>query len=252
MTVATVASAAVNGERLLHETTSLCRACKNAVPAQVRATAGGEVWMRKRCAQHGAQEVRLSDDAAWYERTRAHAGIRPRRPARCVRRSSTAARSTAGPATSHTQKVRLPVVTITSACNLDCPICYVHNKNDGAFHMARRGLPARPRAPARRPRRRARHHQPHRRRADAAPAAPRVPRAGAGGRRPPRHRLLERHPAGPGRGAGRSGWRRSARASRCRSTPSSRTPTRAAGRALLADQAALPRAAARSTASTPR
>ena len=27
------------------------------------------------------------------------------------------------------------MVTITSACNLDCPICYVHNKNDGAFHM---------------------------------------------------------------------------------------------------------------------
>jgi uncharacterized radical SAM superfamily Fe-S cluster-containing enzyme len=31
--------------------------------------------------------------------------------------------------------VRLPVVTITSACNLDCPICYVYNKNDGAYHM---------------------------------------------------------------------------------------------------------------------
>lgn len=29
----------------------------------------------------------------------------------------------------------MPVVTITSACNLDCPICYVHNKNDDAFHM---------------------------------------------------------------------------------------------------------------------
>lgn len=28
------------------------------------------------------------------------------------------------------------MVTITSACNLDCPICYVHNKNEGAFHMA--------------------------------------------------------------------------------------------------------------------
>ena len=41
-----------------------------------------------------------------------------------------------GPCESHTQKVRLPVVTITSACNLDCPICYVHNKNDDAYHMS--------------------------------------------------------------------------------------------------------------------
>src|SRR6185312_238316 len=35
----------------------------------------------------------------------------------------------------HAQRVRLPVVTITSACNLECPICFVHNKNEGAFHM---------------------------------------------------------------------------------------------------------------------
>src|SRR5215467_9495917 len=73
---------------LLHETTSLCRECKNAVPARVVAR-GAEVWMEKSCVEHGAQ------------------------------------------------KVRLPVVTITSACNLDCPICYVHNKNEGAFHMSR-------------------------------------------------------------------------------------------------------------------
>jgi hypothetical protein len=31
----------------------------------------------------------------------------------------------------------MPVVTITSACDLDCPMCYVHNKNDGAFFMSR-------------------------------------------------------------------------------------------------------------------
>ena len=31
----------------------------------------------------------------------------------------------------------MPVVTITSACDLDCPICYVHNKNSDAFFMSR-------------------------------------------------------------------------------------------------------------------
>jgi uncharacterized radical SAM superfamily Fe-S cluster-containing enzyme len=120
-------------ERLIHETTGLCKVCKNAVPARVVAD-GGEVWMRKCCDQHGPQEVRLSTSAAWYERTRA---VAPHlAPPRTVRKPvEHGCPFDCGPCTSHRQKVRLPVVTITSACNLDCPICYVHNKNDGAYHM---------------------------------------------------------------------------------------------------------------------
>ena len=57
-------------DRLLHTTTSLCKVCKEAVTATVVAL-GDEVWMKKSCAQHGAQEVRLSTNAAWYERARA-------------------------------------------------------------------------------------------------------------------------------------------------------------------------------------
>jgi uncharacterized radical SAM superfamily Fe-S cluster-containing enzyme len=124
------------GERLVHETTSLCRVCKNAVAAQVWATAAGEIRMRKRCAAHGPQEVRLSADAAWYQATRAIAP-RPYRPRAVARQVSFGCPFDCGPCTAHAQDVRLPVVTITSACNLDCPICYVHNKNDDAFHMGR-------------------------------------------------------------------------------------------------------------------
>ncbi|MDB4986673.1 MAG: MoaA/NifB/PqqE family protein [Myxococcaceae bacterium] len=125
---------AQSDERLLHQTTSLCSACKNALPAQVVATPNDEVWMRKRCPEHGAQQVRLSTSAAWYERTR---GIEQRRvpPQEAKKRVDLGCPFDCGPCTEHTQKVRLPVVTITSACNLDCPICYVHNKNDDAFHM---------------------------------------------------------------------------------------------------------------------
>jgi 7,8-dihydro-6-hydroxymethylpterin dimethyltransferase len=121
-------------ERLIHTTTSLCRTCKEAVPARVVALASGEVMMRKACAEHGAQEVRLSTSAAWYEQTRA---IEQRfAPPRVIKKQvELGCPFDCGPCTSHTQKVRLPVVTITSACNLDCPICYVHNKNDDAYHM---------------------------------------------------------------------------------------------------------------------
>lgn len=121
-------------ERLLHATTSLCRSCKAAIPASVVALATNEVIMRKACPQHGAQEVRLSTNAAWYEQTRA---IKQRfAPPRVIKNAvEHGCPFDCGPCTSHTQKVRLPVVTITSACNLDCPICYVHNKNDDAYHM---------------------------------------------------------------------------------------------------------------------
>jgi uncharacterized radical SAM superfamily Fe-S cluster-containing enzyme len=121
-------------ERLLHTTTSLCRNCKEAIPASVVALASNEVVMRKACPQHGAQEVRLSTSAAWYEQTRA---IKQRfAPPRVIKKPiEHGCPFDCGPCTSHTQKVRLPVVTITSACNLDCPICYVHNKNDDAYHM---------------------------------------------------------------------------------------------------------------------
>jgi 7,8-dihydro-6-hydroxymethylpterin dimethyltransferase len=121
-------------ERLLHTTTSLCKVCKEAVTASVVATAAGEVWMKKACTEHGDQEVRLSTNAAWYETTRAHKQ-EFRAPAVFKKDIDLGCPFDCGPCTAHTQKVRLPVVTITSACNLDCPICYVHNKNDDAYHM---------------------------------------------------------------------------------------------------------------------
>jgi uncharacterized radical SAM superfamily Fe-S cluster-containing enzyme len=123
-------------ERLLHETTSLCATCKNALPAVVVATAAGEAWMRKACPTHGEQAVRLSPSAAWYEATRA---IAPReaRPRRVQKEVVHGCPFDCGPCSTHTQKIRMPVVTITSQCDLACPICYVHNKNEGAFHMSK-------------------------------------------------------------------------------------------------------------------
>jgi uncharacterized radical SAM superfamily Fe-S cluster-containing enzyme len=120
-------------DRLIHETTSLCRDCKGAVPARVVAR-GGEVYLTKCCPEHGAQEARLSDDAFWYERTRAVA-TPPSPPRQGTRAVDRGCPFDCGPCEAHAQEVKLPVVTITSACNLECPICYVHNKNDAPFHM---------------------------------------------------------------------------------------------------------------------
>ena len=123
----------MSADVLLHETTSLCRECKRALPARV-VSRENSVWMTKACPEHGPQEVTLSTDARWYADTRAIRPI-PTAPRAVVRPVELGCPFDCGACAQHAQAVRLPVVTITSACNLDCPICYVHNKNDGAYHM---------------------------------------------------------------------------------------------------------------------
>jgi len=120
-------------ERLINVTTSLCAVCKNAVPARIVAV-DNDVWMKKTCDRHGDQDVRLSNNAEWYERTRAMRP-KPAPPATIRKEVERGCPFDCGPCKSHEQRIRLPVVTITSSCNLDCPICYVHNKNTGAYHM---------------------------------------------------------------------------------------------------------------------
>jgi 7,8-dihydro-6-hydroxymethylpterin dimethyltransferase len=122
-------------ERLINETTSLCRVCKNAIPAKIMASTKNEVWMRKRCDKHGAQDIKIGDDAVWYEKTINTQNLKlpPKHVAKQVTHGCP---FDCGACTSHQQKVRLPVLPITSACNLDCPICYTINKNEGAYHMS--------------------------------------------------------------------------------------------------------------------
>jgi 7,8-dihydro-6-hydroxymethylpterin dimethyltransferase len=128
-------AAAFAAARPLHLTTSLCKVCKNGLPAQVVALPSGAVWMRKRCPDHGEQAAFLSDDADWYVRTRAIQPLdSPPSPA-SLQPVHHGCPFDCGPCDLHTQRPRLPIITITSACNLDCPICYVHNKNEHAFHM---------------------------------------------------------------------------------------------------------------------
>jgi len=126
-------------DELIRTTTSLCATCKRSIEAGIWRS-DGRILMRKRCPEHGADEVIVSPNAAWYDATMqeppvltAPANPQPERqgcPFDC------------GPCTSHEQQVLLPIVPITSACNLDCPICYTHNRNSGAFHMSEAQLRA--------------------------------------------------------------------------------------------------------------
>ncbi|MBI4511489.1 MAG: radical SAM protein [Deltaproteobacteria bacterium] len=90
--------------------------------------------MRKRCPDHGAAEVVVSSNAAWYDDVMSNPPVLT--PPVAIKDASQGCPFDCGPCTKHEQQIQLPIVPITSACNLDCPICYTHNRNDGAYHMS--------------------------------------------------------------------------------------------------------------------
>jgi 7,8-dihydro-6-hydroxymethylpterin dimethyltransferase len=120
-------------ETTLRSTTSICRTCKKTVPADV-IRSGQEIYLRKNCLEHGQENVLISSSSDWYETTMAHSvTLTPPVNARNV---DAGCPYDCGPCTAHEQRNHLPVVPITSKCDLDCPICYTHNKNEGAYHMS--------------------------------------------------------------------------------------------------------------------
>lgn len=111
-------------------TKSLCGTCKRAVDAKV-VFRDDEVHFDKFCPEHGHQRALVSSSVAWY--LDALSFVAPNVPPKTVRREvKEGCPFDCGPCDSHQQKVYLPVIPITSECNLDCPICYTVNKNEGA------------------------------------------------------------------------------------------------------------------------
>jgi uncharacterized radical SAM superfamily Fe-S cluster-containing enzyme len=115
-------------------TKSLCGVCKRSVDAKVLFR-DGIVWFDKFCPEHGHQECAVASSVEWY--LDALSFFSPNRPPKRISTpvSDAGCPFDCGACPSHQQKVYLPVVPITSACNLDCPICYTINKNDHAHVM---------------------------------------------------------------------------------------------------------------------
>lgn len=113
-------------------TKGLCTQCK--LPVDVKIVfRKSEVWFDKYCKEHGHQSCLVSSSVEWY--LDALSFVAPSEPPRGEPKpAKLGCPYDCGPCASHQQKVVMPVVPITSACNLDCPICYTVNKNDDA-HM---------------------------------------------------------------------------------------------------------------------
>ena len=124
-------------DQLLSDTTSLCASCKCSIPAQLWQV-DQQVWMRKVCPQHGKQEILISPNAVWYQAMMAMTPVlTPPISSKTVQQGCP---FDCGPCANHQQQALLPIVTITSSCNLDCPICYTHNRNSDSYQMSEHEL----------------------------------------------------------------------------------------------------------------
>jgi uncharacterized radical SAM superfamily Fe-S cluster-containing enzyme len=115
-------------------TKSLCGTCKQGVDAKI-IFRDGKVWFDKFCPVHGHEECLAASSVEWY--VDALSFVAPNTPPKRISKPvSAGCPFDCGACPSHQQKVYLPVIPITSSCNLDCPICYTINKNDDAHNMS--------------------------------------------------------------------------------------------------------------------
>ena len=119
-------------------TKSLCGVCKVAVDAKI-IIRDGAIYFDKFCPTHGHQECLVSSSAEWYLDCLSF--IAPNiAPKRVMKEIQQGCPFDCGACPSHQQKVYLPVIPITSGCNLDCPICYTINKNDHAHNLSKEDM----------------------------------------------------------------------------------------------------------------
>jgi hypothetical protein len=121
-------------------TKSLCATCKRGVDASI-VFRDGAVWLEKHCPEHGPARARIASSSEWYLDALSFLGPSTV-PGANVRPVDEGCPFDCGPCAMHHKRSVMPVVPITSACNLDCPICYTVNRNVDPYVMPREAFAA--------------------------------------------------------------------------------------------------------------
>ncbi|HKP64433.1 MAG TPA: radical SAM protein [Polyangiales bacterium] len=106
-------------------TNSLCSECLVKVEAKIVVDAG-QVFMLKRCPEHGAQRVLISTDADYYRVQRDF--LKPGQlPLKFNTPFKYGCPYDCGLCPDHEQHSCLSLIEITDQCNLSCPVCYAES-----------------------------------------------------------------------------------------------------------------------------
>jgi uncharacterized radical SAM superfamily Fe-S cluster-containing enzyme len=109
----------------LRQTTSLCETCLALVPAKVIAE-GADVYLLKRCREHGVQKTLISDDLGYWKSQQDW--LKPGdRPLNAQTRSDHGCPFDCGLCPDHEQHSCLAILEVNEACNLSCPVCFAES-----------------------------------------------------------------------------------------------------------------------------
>ncbi len=108
-------------KKTLGVTHSVCRVCRQIVPAKI-VTDGRDVYFDKVCPTHGPTRALVYRDVDNYLQTQHY--LKPASvPQECAGTSAVSCPDGCGFCDRHEQHLCLPILEITSRCNLNCPIC---------------------------------------------------------------------------------------------------------------------------------
>src|SRR5579864_2400883 len=105
---------------------SICSTCYNKVEAKT-VFQDGNVYLLKRCPQHGAERVLIADDVDYYRRCREIFIKPPEMPLVYNTPVKWGCPYDCGLCTDHEQHSCLSLMEICDACNLRCPVCYAES-----------------------------------------------------------------------------------------------------------------------------
>ena len=119
-------SAAVRPYLFYDTAVSICSTCFRRVDAKI-VFEDANVFMLKRCPEHGFERVLIADDVDYYRRCREVFIKPPEMPARYNTPIKYGCPYDCGLCPDHEQHSCLSLVEICDACNLSCPICYAES-----------------------------------------------------------------------------------------------------------------------------
>ena len=105
---------------------SLCSTCYRRIDAKI-VFENDNVFMLKRCPQHGFERVLIADDVDYYRRCREVFLKPPEMPDRYNTPVKHGCPYDCGLCPDHEQHSCLSLLEICDACNLSCPICYAQS-----------------------------------------------------------------------------------------------------------------------------
>jgi len=105
---------------------SICSTCYRKVEGKILFQ-DDQVFLTKRCPEHGGEKVLIADDVDYYRRCREVFLKRPEMPVRYNTPVKWGCPYDCGLCSDHEQHSCLTLIEINDYCNLQCPICYAES-----------------------------------------------------------------------------------------------------------------------------